>query len=97
MSCNTPGMLSLFYYIKMAMNIIFIAAPIILLVLGTIDFLRATTASDEKKMKKSVDTFIKRLIICVVILILPLIINTVMQVINVKSYKECFNNIYEFF
>ena len=88
MSCNTPGMLSLFYYIKMAMNIIFIGAPIILLVLGTIDFLRATTASDEKKMKKSVDTFIKRLIICVVILILPLIINTVMQVIKKKQEEE---------
>ena len=92
MSCNTPGMLSIFYYIKIAMNIIFIAAPVLLLVLGTIDFLGATTASDEKKMKKSVDNFIKRLLICVVILILPLIINTIMNVLNVKSYKECFAN-----
>ena len=92
MNCNTPGMLSLFYYIKIAMNIIFIAAPILLIVLGTIDFLSATTASDEKKMRKAIDTFIKRLVICVVILILPLLINIVMSVVNVKSYKECFAN-----
>ncbi|MBQ1813096.1 MAG: C39 family peptidase [Bacilli bacterium] len=92
MSCNTPGMLSLFYYIKTAMNIIFIAAPILLLILGTIDFLGATTANDAKKMQKSIDNFIKRLIICVVILILPLLVNVVMSTLNVKSYKDCFTN-----
>ena len=92
MNCNTPGMLSLFYYIKIAMNIIFIAAPVLVLVLGTIDFLGTITANDEKKMKKSVDNFVKRLIICVVILILPLLINIIMSVVNVKSYKECFAN-----
>ena len=92
MNCNTPGMLSLFYYIKIAMTIIFIAAPIILLVLGTIDFLKVVTSGDEKNMKKSVNDFIKRLVICVVILLLPLIINIIMSVVNVKSYKECFAN-----
>ena len=92
MSCNTGGMLSLFYYIKIAMNIIFIGAPILLLLLGTIDFLKIVTSGDERNMKKSVDNFIKRLIICVIILILPLFINLVMSTLNVKSYKECFAN-----
>ena len=92
MSCNTGGMLSLFYYIKIAMNIIFIGAPILLLLLGTIDFLKIVTSGDDKKMKKSVDNFIKRLIICVIILILPLFINLVMSTLNVKSYKECYKN-----
>ncbi len=92
MSCNTPGMLSLFYYIKIAMNIIFIAAPILLLILGTIDFLKVVTSGDEKGMRKATDDFIKRIIICVVILLLPLLINFVMSMLNVKSYKECFVN-----
>lgn len=90
MSCNTAGMLTLFYYIKIAMNIIFIGAPILLLLLGTIDFLKVVTAGDEKKMKKSVDDFVKRVIICVLILILPILINLVMSTLNVKSYTECY-------
>ena len=92
MSCNTAGMLSLFYYIKIAMNIIFIGAPILLLLLGTIDFLKIVASGDERNMKKSVETFIKRVVICVIILILPLFINLVMSTLNVKSYKECYKN-----
>ena len=79
MSCNTAGMLSLFYYIKIAMNIIFIGAPILLLLLGTIDFLKIVASGDERNM-------------CVIILILPLFINLVMSTLNVKSYKECYKN-----
>ena len=54
-----------------------IAAPIMLLVLGALDFAKATAASDEKMMKKSVQTFFKRTIITVAIFLLPTIVNLI--------------------
>lgn len=72
-----------------AAHIIMIAAPILLLILGSIDFLKAVTANDEKAMKKATDTFIKRLLICVVILILPLLINMIISFTTFKNLYAC--------
>ena len=79
MSCDTAGGLLIYLYIKKAMTIIMIIAPMILLVLGTIDFMGAVTAGDEKGMRKSIQTFLKRILICVVILLLPYIIGFIMS------------------
>ena len=54
-----------------------IATPIMLLVLGALDFAKATAASDEKMMKKSVQTFFKRTLIAVAIFLLPTIVNLI--------------------
>lgn len=70
-------------------QIIMIAAPIILLVLGTVDFGRAVGASDEKAMKKAISDFVKRLVICIVILILPVLINMIMGWIKWKDLTAC--------
>lgn len=72
-----------------AAHIILIIAPILLLVLGTIDFLGAVTASDEKAMKKATDTFLKRLLICVVIMILPTLVNMVISFTTFKNLTSC--------
>lgn len=70
-------------------KMLMIAAPILLLVFGTIDFTGAVAASDEKAMKKAVSNFIKRLIVCVVILILPVLINTLMGWIKFDDLTAC--------
>ena len=72
-----------------AAHIIMIAAPILLLILGTIDFLGAVTANDERKMKKATDNFIKRLLICVVIMILPLLVNMIISFTTFKNLHSC--------
>lgn len=72
-----------------AAHIIMIAAPILLLILGTIDFLGAVTANDERAMKKATDNFIKRLLICVVIMILPLLVNMIISFTTFKNLYAC--------
>lgn len=57
---------------------IMIIAPIILLVMGTIDMTKAVAASDEKAIKTAVSTLLKRFIICIIILLLPIIVNLIM-------------------
>ena len=69
---------------------IMIGAPALLLLFGTIDFGRAVAAGDEKEMKKATSDFVKRLLICVVILILPVLINLVMGWTTFGNLSACF-------
>ena len=72
-----------------AAHIILILAPIILLIMGTIDFLGAVTAGDEKSMHKATSTFIKRLIICIIIMVLPMIINMIISFTTFRNLTSC--------
>lgn len=72
-----------------ARDIIMIAAPILLLVLGTVDFMKAVGASDEKAMRKVLSDFVKRLIICVIILILPILVNLIMGWTKYNDLTAC--------
>lgn len=72
-----------------AAKIIMIAAPILLLVMGTIDLTRAVAASDDKAMKKVFSDLLKRFVICLIILILPVIINMLMGWIKFNDLNAC--------
>lgn len=72
-----------------AAHLIMIAAPILLIVLGAVDILGAVTANDEKAMKKATSTLLKRFIICVIILILPLLINFIIGWTTFKDLTAC--------
>lgn len=72
-----------------AAKLIMIAAPIILIVMGTIDFLGAVAASDDRAFKKAFSNLLKRFLICVVILLLPLLINFVIGWTTFKDLTAC--------
>ena len=64
-------------WIKDIFFLIQIIVPIMLLVLGSIDFIRAVAAQKDDDMKKVQSTFIKRLIIAVAIFLMPAILNLI--------------------
>lgn len=68
--------------INKAMNIIKLAVPILLIVLGITDFFRATFSDSEDNMKKDRDRFIKRIIAAIIIFIVPFFVNLVLKVAN---------------
>jgi len=72
-----------------AVRIILIAAPIILIVMGGVDILTVVTSGDEKGMKKAWSNLIKRFIICVVIFLLPLLVNFVIGWTTFKDLTAC--------
>lgn len=76
-------------FTRPAAHLIMIAAPIILIVMSAFDILGAVTASDEKSMKKATNTIVKRFIICIVIFILPIIINMVIGWTTLKDLTAC--------
>lgn len=72
-----------------AAKLIMIAGPIILIVMGTVDILGVVTSGDEKSMSKAWSNLIKRFLICVVLLILPLLINFIIGWTTFKNLTAC--------
>lgn len=63
-------------------NVIKIAIPIILIGLGIVDFTGAMFASDDAKMKKAQQTFIKRVVVSIIIFITPTLLNMILRLAN---------------
>ena len=57
----------------------------------TVDFVGAIAASDEKAIKKATSNFLKRLLICVIILILPILVNLIIGFTTFNDLTACFN------
>ena len=92
-----------------AINIVLIilkwSVPLLLVVLGTIDMVRAAASADEKVVKEAQTTFMKRLLYGVVIFIIPFLVNMVlfiaenflvsdnMELTNATSWISCWNDI----
>lgn len=64
------------------MTILRIAVPIIIIILGTIDFASAVLAADDDKMKKAQSRFVKRLIIGLLIFFIPTFVKLLLKIAN---------------
>ena len=69
-------------FIKMIFTWIQIAAPILVIVLGGVDFAGALLKDDADALKKAIGTFTKRLIIAVILFFVPIIIKFVLDNLN---------------
>lgn len=72
-----------------------ILVPIIIIVLGTIDFGRAVISNDDKAVSKASKSLLTRIIIGVCIFFVPIIINIIFNMISgfneemKKDYTNC--------
>lgn len=78
-----------------AAKIIMIAAPILTLIFCSVDFLKATVDQDyydpkkPEPLKVAFNNSIKRIIICVIILLLPIIVNMIISFTNAGDLWSC--------
>ena len=76
-------------------TMIFIAVPIVIIVLTVIDFSKAIISSDDTAQKKAIKKFIMRLVIGVAIFFVPLIVDIIIGIFNksgandVATLAEC--------
>lgn len=74
-------------------NIVKLLVPVILIIMGMIDFTKAMMASEEKKMKDAQKSFITRLIASVIIFLIMAVVQFVFNSIDTgSSYKNGFIN-----
>lgn len=69
-------------YLNIIWNLVKIGIPIILIVLGGIDFVQAIFAGKEDGMKKAQEKFIKRIIIAIIIFLIPTLLSFLLNIVN---------------
>lgn len=83
-------------YISNIIKLIKILVPILLVIMGMIDFARAVVSSDEKQMKEAQSRFIKRTLAAVIIFFVIAIVQFVFSAIgtedNILGCIDCFVN-----
>lgn len=62
-------------FLMAILDIIHIVVPIILILMGSIDFVKNVTSFDEKKMQMNYSAFIKRCLCAVIVFFIPMIVN----------------------
>ena len=81
------------------LNVIQWVVPVILIVIGSIDLVKAVIASKEDDIKKGQQTLIKRLIAAVIVFLVPLIVSVVMSLIGqnggTDSWSSCWNEYHD--
>lgn len=79
-TCETLGKLR--DKLQTYFTIIKVLTPVLIIGLSVVDFVQATTSSDDDAFKKAKDKFVKRLIIGVIIFLLPYLVDIVLQLID---------------
>lgn len=80
--------LALPQFIKNIINILKIIVPIVLIILGMLDFGKAVTSNDEKGMKEAQNKFVKRVIASVLIFLVVTVVQFIFRVINTDDTNE---------
>ncbi len=73
------------------LKVIQYAAPIILIIWGSIDLIRAITAGKEEEIKKKQGILIKRAIAAVILFFVPLLVSTLLGLIGSTDWRSCWN------
>lgn len=73
-----------------------ILVPLIIIILGVIDFSKATISSDDKAIPKAATTLIQRVILGLVVFLIPTIVNVVLNLVKesvsvVGNTKACYS------
>ena len=93
LSCDAPEFLNAIVIIKKVLVIAQIMAPIVLIILSSIDIAKAVMAGNEDDIMRHVRKFPKRLLSLSVIYFVPIIINfTVSLAQDISEYSECYAN-----
>lgn len=65
-----------------------IAAPITVIIFGSLDYAKAVIASDVEKMEKSKKKFPKRLLLLVLFVVIPIVINAILSLYSMSTDKD---------
>ena len=64
-------------------------APLLVIVLSTIDYIKAITAQNADEMKKANGRFVKRLIAGVAIFLLPFLLDFLFEIFGLYGLSTC--------
>lgn len=94
-NCGPSAVLRILYFLKLIFDILFIAIPIGLIILLTIDFAKMVVWSDEGKRKKAFNLAMKRIMYAVFIFFVPTIISVFCGILSEvgAKYTDCYTDL----
>lgn len=93
--CDTGNstLLQVIGLVRFILNIICIAVPIIMILMGTIDLFKAVTAGKDDDIKKKQKALITRIIAGVLVFLVPTIVTLIMSLLGAGGdWKKCWDN-----
>lgn len=93
--CGGIEVLKVLKFVWSLLDLVFIFVPIGLIVFISIDFAKNVMAGREDEMKKNLSIAIKRIIFCVVLFLVPVIVDIVISVLDnsgvkvISNFDEC--------
>ena len=87
--CKETAINNVMYLIGVVVAVIRIAIPIVLIVIGMTDLIKAITSQDDKQIKSATTLLIKKVIIGIVIFLVPTLVRLIMNIISQEDYKAC--------
>lgn len=89
--CTSAAGYKIFGFIGHIFRIIQIAIPIIIILMGSIDLVKAVVAQKDDEMKKAQSILIKRLIYGVIIFFVPMIASFIVNLVGGNTTSPCLN------
>ncbi len=74
-------------------NLIYIAVPILLIILTSFDFAKVIFNNDKEALKKAGNRFGKRVIVAILILIVPSILSLLLKIIGLDELQKCIDDL----
>ncbi len=90
--CDNISIVSIIYFISTIIGILCVVTSVLLLLVLTIDFVRAVMESDSEKMDKVKKTAVKRIVYAVIVFLVPAIVNGTMSLLgDSTSFTACYD------
>ena len=83
--CNGLLTVQAMEFIEEIINYIRIFVPILLIILGSVDFANAIISQDQEALKKSGSKFVKRAIAAIAVFFVPLIVKVLLSLPGIKD------------
>lgn len=90
-SCGMDALGPVISAVKLVLTVIQYVVPVILIVFGSVDLIKAVIAGKEDDIKKNQQTLFKRIIAAVIVFLVPLIVQVVMGLIGNDDWKACWD------
>jgi len=94
-SCGPSAVLRIFYFLKLILDILFVAIPIGLIVLLIIAFAKMVISGDEGKRKKMFSLAMNRLLYAAIIFFVPTVVNIFCGILSEvgAEYTDCYTDL----
>lgn len=94
--CESSNLLKVFYFIIQLIKISCIIIPIGLIIMISLDFFKNIMSNSTEEMSKNTKLVYRRILYCVIIFIIPTIVNLTVRLLNKANinlvYNTCINN-----